>query len=854
MPGAERGWVDLFVSYAGPDRPWAEWAAFELEAAGYSVELDVWDWAAGSNTVLNMNDALGRAGRVLVLYSAAYFERDRFTVDEWTAVVAERPDAEGRRRLVPVRVAEVKPPPILSPLLCGDLFGLDERRAREVLLAAVGGPVRPSDRPSFPGAAVSGVGGGGPRPPGSYPAVWNVPRRLAGFTGRESLLAALRQRLTGGDRALVQALHGLGGVGKTQLAVEYAYLFVGGYDLVWWIDAERADLIGEQVSALAVAADWVEAGTVTAVAADAVSRRLRGMSRWLIVFDNAEPSDELGSWLPPDTGHVIITSRRRGFAGVAAPVEVDVFDRGESVALLREYVPTLTERDADRLAVALGDLPLALAQAGGLMTETGMTVPEYLAELDAGAAEVLAAGKPVGYPVPLAAAVQVSTNRLAGEDPAAVQLLHLCAQLAPEPVLLAWFDTAAAADVFDQPLAAVVGARLAFRRSLGRLAGFGLARISDDAVQLHRLTQAVLRDQCSPECREADRRRSELLIVSVTPTNDGTDPASWPAWAALLPHLLALDPTTVGPKARSTACNALFYLLMRGEYRTALPLAETWHRRWRAVLGPDDHHVLWAANQLASAYRFLGHYRQAHELTEDILTRRRRVLGDDHPNTLSAANNLAIDLRDLGEHERARELDEDTLTRRRRVLGDDHPHTLTSAHNLAIDLSNLDEYERARALAEETLDHRRRVLGVDHPDTLASAQNLAIDLSNLGEHDRARALHEETLDHRRRVLGVDHPDTLASAQNLAIDLSNLGEHDRARALHEDTLTRSRRVLGDDHPDTLSSAHNLAITLRALREHERARQLDEDTLARRRLLDDDHGNTTGVRATGRQREE
>src|SRR5829696_5823538 len=146
------GRVDFFLSYAGPDRPWAEWAAGQLEAAGYSVELDVWDWAAGSNFVLNMNDALGRAGRILALYSVAYFQRERFTGAEWTAVLAERPAATGFRRLVPVRVEEVKPPPILAALVYRDLFGLDERRACEELLTAVGGLRHPSTTPPFPGA------------------------------------------------------------------------------------------------------------------------------------------------------------------------------------------------------------------------------------------------------------------------------------------------------------------------------------------------------------------------------------------------------------------------------------------------------------------------------------------------------------------------------------------------------------------------------------------------------------------------------------------------------------------------------------------------------------------------------
>jgi len=745
--------VDIFVSYAGPDRPWAEWVASQVEAAGLSVELDAWDWAAGSNFVLNMNDALARASRVVALYSKAYFDRSRYTTEEWASVVATR------QRLLPLRVEEVEPPPILRPLVWVDLFGVAEAHARARVRNALLGPKRPSEPVPFPGAAKAPAG---VRLPGSLPSVWNVPPRLRAFTGRKALLAALRERLTSGERTVVQALHGMGGVGKTQLAIEYAHLFAGDYDLVWWIDAERAELIGEQFATLGLRAGWVEPGTADAAALAAVQDHLRAASRWLVIFDNAESAASLERWLPPETGHTVITSRNRAFAGLAEPVAVDVFSREESVERVRRVLRDLPVADAERLAEALGDLPLALAQAVGLMEETPMPVAEYLAELDAHAREVLADGRPLGYPATLAASVELSVRRVQEEDPAAVELLHLCAHLAPEPIPVAWLTTSPSWKL---------------RRSLGRLSRLGLARITEETIQFHRLTQAVLRDLHSPEERTRDREAVEALLVAAEPDDDGTDSRSWPAWSLLLPHLLAFDPAEGGFALRSTACDAVWYLLMRGEYDTALPLAQAWHRRWLDLLGPDDQHTRLAAIREGRAHAHLGDYERARIIDEDLLTRQRRIVGEDHLTTLAAAGNLADSLRGLGEYERARALDEDTLARSERILGKDHPETLIVANNLGADLYLLGQHEESRDLAEEVLRRRRQVLGEDHPQTLRTAYNVALGLLQSGDLEQAQELLEDLLRRQRQAVGEDHPDTRKGVELLSFCRRRIAERD-----------------------------------------------------------------------------
>ena len=817
--------VDFFVSHAGQDRAWAEWVAWQLIDAGYQVVLDVWDWAAGQNFITKMSDALDRADRVVALFSAAYFERQRYTTLELSASLVPVPGG-AEDRLVPVRVEEVpaeKMPAVLRPLVYRDVFGVEEAAARRALLEAVGPPCRPEAPPVFPGRGVLGamsrLGGWPPRLPGSVPRFWNVPARNPVFAGRDGLLVRVREQLLGGDRAVVQALQGMGGVGKTQLAVQYAHQFASDYHIGWWVDAERPELIGDQLAALAVELGAAKRKTDVSLAVRAALAELRGRGRWLLVFDNAETPHDVKDWLPGGaTGHVLITSRTSGWDDIAAPVQVDVFIRAESVAVLQARVPDLSDSDADRLADRLGDFPLAVRQAARFMVGTGTGPDEYLGLLDTRTAEILSEGRPSLYPLPLAGVVGLAVDRLTADDPAAAELVRLCAFLASEPEPVPppdWF--AAAADQLPDALRARVANPVAFRRSLELISNRGLARVDRCGLHLHRLTQDILRDQLGPQ--RTDMRACANAVLTANDPGNADEPSTWPAWAQMMPHLLAADPaTTADPQVRDLACWGTWYLLKRGDTSGGHDLAGRLYQHWRDDLGPDDDHSMWAASNLALAFREMGRYADARDLDKDTLARNRRIHGDDDPKTtLHTVGHLAADLRELGEVQAARELDEDAVTRRRRLLGDDDPDTLGSANGLALDLRHLGDVEAARDLDQDTLARRRRVLGPDQPDTLTSASNLAADLRALGDVQAARELDEDTLARRSRVLGEDHPHTLASAYNLASDLYDLGDLPAARELNEDTLALRRRVLGEDHPDTLASASNFAADLRALGE-------------------------------------
>lgn len=653
------------------------------------------------------------------------------------------------------------------------------------------------------------------QPPGAHSKAWgNVPPRNPAFAGRDQLMLAVRTALTAGSRrAAIQALHGMGGIGKTQLALEYVHRHADDYDIVWWFDAENTSLLAEQFAAMAIEFGLARRGTPIESVRRAILGNLRFRERWLLVFDNAASAASVASWLPSGPGHVLITSRSAGWSEVAVPVEVDVLARDESVGILRGRVGTLTSADADLVAAAAGDLPLALGHAADYLLDTGMSADRYVMQLRKRSAEILGTRRAPSYPSSLAAITLLALDRLHELHSPSADLVRICAFLAPEPVPADWFSIAllTAADRLPGSLAASLADESEQARMLARLARSGLVRVEPTGLVMHRLTQAIIRTALPPEQATGICRGAEAVITANVP-EDPEQPAAWATYARIVLHILhvlisnADEPDS--PTMRDAAVQGAWYLLHRGDARAGHSMAGFLYVRWRNQSGQDDHHALKAADALAVAMRQRGEYAEACALSRDVLNRRQAHFGDDHKETLAAASHLAAHLRAMGDSLAARDLDEDTLTKLRRDLGNLHPRSLAAAHSLAIDHHLAGEHGAARDLNRETLDRRKAVLGNDHPETLASASNLAANLHELGDYQVAQELNGDTLARRRRVLGDDHPDTLSSANNLAANLRALGDYRSALYLDLDTLRRRIMVLGKDHADARQSAVNV----------------------------------------------
>jgi tetratricopeptide (TPR) repeat protein len=686
--------------------------------------------------------------------------------------------------------------------------------------------------------------------------IWGgVPLRNPDFVGRDVLLDQLYRQLRKYTQASVlpQTLHGFGGVGKTQLAVEYVYRHQAEYDVIWWIAAERPRDIRIDLQTLGTQIG-VEGQTDNAeqAARNVINELGAGGRRWLLVYDNAEAPETIKPLVPTAGGHVIITSRDPAWARGGNALEVDVLEREESIDLLRRRDGDVSPEDADRLAEKLGDLPLAIEQAAIWRNATGMSVDEYIALLDQQVGELMSEGQPADYTTTLSAFVSLALERLHRDSPATAELFELFAHLGPDPVSATMLYNGRNATLSDT-LRTALRDPIAMNRMIRELVRLGLAKRTTtrpahrpgeqesrtrpiQGIQVHRLIQRVLRGTLDGTAGERSRDNVRKLLAASNPGLPD-DPATWPTHAEIGAHLSAADLIhSADGDVRQTVLDQARYLFRRGDHEASRSISELMCAEWsrpadQGGLGKDHGDTLQANRHLANALRVLGEHGRARQIDEDTMERllNNPEFGDDHEHTVAVAFGLGFDLSIAGDFAGSLVRDEENLQRARRRYGDEHDYTYQASNNVAASLRVLGQFRRALEIDTELVRAWRSSAGDNDLRTLTAVGKLALDLYGLGRFEEALQTQQQAFPSLQDLLGGQHDQVLLAARTIAIATRKVGRYAEALKLARENRELFRNRFGDTHENTLAAAMSYANALRVSGQYAEARTVGRETV-------------------------
>ncbi|MEV6010154.1 tetratricopeptide repeat protein [Streptomyces sp. NPDC051976] len=676
-----------------------------------------------------------------------------------------------------------------------------------------------------------------------------IPPRAQAFQDRAEI-ARLRHALDGGGTAVVgQAggpvgsgvLAGLGGVGKTQLAADYARTAweSGGLDLLVWITASTrsATVAGYAQAAGEVFGADVDDADQAAAQFLAWLEPKSGAApcRWLVVLDDLTELADLDRLWPPasEHGRTLVTTRRQD-AALGGPgrrrIQVGDFTAAEAVAYLTAVLAAAdrTEPDGELadLAADLGHLPLALSQAAAYLVDAGLSCAAYRARLatrSRALADLTPDVLPDGQSHTMAAAWALSVDYADRLRPTGLArpMLHLASLLDPNGIPTSVLTSPPAltylsehrTEAHDGPPVDeddAVGALRALHR-LSLLHAPSSADAPGQMVTIHQIVQRATEDTLTPDQHTASAHAAAGALLAAWPDPE-RDTALAQALRANTAALAACTQSTGSlfrPDAHAVLFKAGTSLGNSGQVTQAIAHFRHLTDSTTTHLGPDHPSTLTARNNLARWRGEAGDAAGAAAAFAELLTDRLRVLGPDHPNTLTARNNLAFWRGEAGDAAGAAAAFAELLTDRLRVLGPDHSNTLTARNNLAFWRGQAGDAAGAAAASEELLTDQVRVLGPDHPHTLATRSNLASWRGEAGDAAGAASATAELLTDFLRVLGPDHPNTLTARSNLVGWRGQAGDAAGAASATAELLTDLLRVLGPDHPHTLATRSNLA---------------------------------------------
>jgi tetratricopeptide (TPR) repeat protein len=639
-------------------------------------------------------------------------------------------------------------------------------------------------------------------------------------------------------------VYGLGGCGKSALALELGYRALTGFAkrLVFWVPAmsqESFKLAYREIGVrLRIPGISDNNADVKRLVKETLS--LGDVGDWLMIVDNADDSQvlvgvdneshesaRLIDYIPhSNKGAVLFTTRSRKAATDLTQTDVlQLNDMGKAEA--RQLLARRTTRQAllnDKAAVdvlleTLAGLPLAIVQAAAFMNQNDTSVSEYVSLLQHASMKAELFGERFEDPSryrsmdsTIAKTWHISFEQIRRQDPLAAEYLSFIACIdrisIPQSLLL--------------PGESIVQQK----KALGTLTGYAFITERQQTVpgfskerlfDMHRLVHMALiwwLEGHGERAHWAGTAAARVEEVVPYGGHEGKD-----VWGAYLPHATYVAGLVDVNVVDAAISASLLERLGRchkslGQYASAEKSYRKSSSLRKEVLGPEHEHpsTMMSMSNLASVLGSQGKYEEAETIKRQVLEYAEKVLGPEHPDTLTSISNLALVLSSQGKYKEAEAMNRQTLAAREKVLGSEHPSTLISISNLASVLDNQGKYEEAKVMNQQTLALREKVLGPRHLDTLMSMSNLALVLNSQGKYEEAEVISRQTLALREKVLGPKHPDTLTSMSNLALVLSSQGKYEEAEAMNRQTLAAREKVLGSRHPDTLTSVYCLAYLL------------------------------------------
>jgi tetratricopeptide (TPR) repeat protein/transcriptional regulator with XRE-family HTH domain len=672
-------------------------------------------------------------------------------------------------------------------------------------------------------------------PPPTDSRVGDIPiTRNPYFTGREPLLALLHERLSTARMAALtqpQALYGLGGIGKTQTAAEYAFRYGDDYSNVFWMRAATRETLVADFVALAQLLDLPEKDEQDQPRiVAAVKRWLAVHEGWLLIMDNADDLRLAQEFLPTShKGYVLFTTHDQAAGAIAASVEVEQLTPQEGTLLLLRWTKLLDldapldqaqaadRTAAERIVREMDGLPLAIVQAGAYVEETGCSLADYLRLYAIHRKELLARHSRLmlDYPETVATTWSLSFQQVEQQSPAAADVLRLCAFLAPDAIPEELLTRGAS------ELGAIPGAEASdpfkLNEALEVLRRYSLVRRDGKThmLSIHRLVQIVLKESMNQETQRAWAERTVRAVNAAFPEADDSPGEKQQFYLQYyVPHvqecaMLITQYQLYFPEAARLLHQAGAFLHFYGFY----PQSQSLHRQALAVreqvFGSEHPAVAESLNALALLARFQGDYEQAEGFHQQALAIREKTLGLEHPATAQSLNNLGVLYRTQGKYEQAEPLLQQALIINEQSLGSEHPDTLLYLINLAKLYIEQRKYEHAEPLAKQALATSERVLEPGHY-LIAQSLNLRARLSyEQRNYEQAETLWKRALAIVEKTFGLEHPSTAERLNNLAELYVAQGRFTQAESLCRRALSICEHILGSEHPDTIIYRQHLS---------------------------------------------